>query len=213
MTHAGVETLGVNVPVLIRVAHEHGREYPSRIEDLEADAIVIGSPAGAGAALLASGARTVEVSWLSPRGRYEQRCLVIEHITGSARQWRLRPLRRPVLIQRRRYIRVTAAVPVRVIVDEEEILGTTVDVSEGGFRVHVPRQAIPELSRSTVHATMGSAHIAVPGFVLRASDSARGGTDVVIAFEANVPDAEAIRRFILNAQLRARAARRTSSDS
>jgi PilZ domain len=211
MTHAGIEMLGVNVPVLVRVANEHGREFPSRIEDLESDTIVIGSPAGAGAALLASGARNVEVSWLSPRGRYEQRCVVIEHTAGSARQWRLRPLRRPVLIQRRRYIRVTAVVPVRVVVDGAEILGTTVDVSEGGFRVNVPRQAIRGLSRTTVHARLGSTPIAVPGFVLRANDSALGGTDVVIAFEANGDAADAIRRFILNAQLRARAARKTAT--
>jgi PilZ domain len=155
----------------------------------------------------------VDVSWLSPRGRYEQRCIVVEHIAGNARQWRLRPLRRPVLIQRRRYIRVTAAVPVRVVVHDAEILGTTVDVSEGGFRVNVPRQAIRELSHTTVHATMGSAHIAVPGFVLRASDAAHGGTDIVIAFEANIHDADAIRRYILNAQLRARAARKTAASS
>jgi c-di-GMP-binding flagellar brake protein YcgR len=210
MTPAGLEMLGVHAPVLVRVANEYGREFPSRIENLESDAIVIGSPAGAGAALLASGARNVDVSWLSPRGRYEQRCVVIEHTAGGARQWRLRPLRRPVLIQRRRYIRVTASVPVRVVVDGEKVLGTTIDISEGGFRVHLPRRTLPELSRTTVHATMGSAHISSTGFVLRVSDTPNGGTDVVIAFEAESDDATAIRRFVLNAQLRARASRTAS---
>ena len=207
---SGLELLGVHAPVLVRVANEYGREFPSRIEDLESDAIVIGSPAGAGAVLLASGARNVDVSWLSPRGRYEQRCVVIEHAAGGARQWRLRPLRRPVLTQRRRYIRVTASVPVRVVIDDEKVLGTTIDISEGGFRIHLPRRALAELSRTTVHATMGSARISSTGYVLRASDAPNGGTDVVIAFEANSDDAEAIRRFVLNAQLRARATRPTS---
>ena len=210
MTSAGLETLEVHSPVLVRVGTEYGREFASRIENLESDAIVIGSPAGAGAALLASGARNVDVSWLSPRGRYEQRCVVIEHAAGGARQWRLRPMRRPVLIQRRRYIRVTASVPVRVVVDGERVLGTTIDISEGGFRIHLPRRDLPLLSRTTVHATLGSARIGSTGFVLRASDAPNGGTDLVIAFEANTDDAAAIRRFVLNAQLRARATRSAS---
>jgi c-di-GMP-binding flagellar brake protein YcgR len=210
MTPAGLDMLGVHSPVLVRVANEYGREFPSRIENLESGAIVIGSPAGAGAALLASGARNVDVSWLSPRGRYEQRCVVVEHAAGGARQWRLRPLRRPVLIQRRRYIRVTASMPVRVVVDGERVLGTTIDISEGGFRIHLPRRTLPELSRTTVQATMGSVRISSTGFVLRASDAPNGGTDVVIAFEANSDDAAAIRRFVLNAQLRARAGRTAS---
>jgi hypothetical protein len=61
-----------------------------------------------------------------------------------------------------------------------------------------------------VHATVGSARISTPGLVLRASDAPNGGTDVVIAFEANSDDAAAIRRFVLNAQLRARATRTAS---
>jgi c-di-GMP-binding flagellar brake protein YcgR len=207
MTPPVMGMLGVHAPVLIRVANQHGREFPSRIEDLEADAIIVGSPAGASAALLASGARDVDLSWLSPRGRYEQRCLVIEHLAGGTKQWRLRPLRQPKLIQRRRYVRVTAAVAVRILIDSAEIPGTTIDVSEGGVRVRLPRQAISELCRTTVYGAMGSAQIAVPGYVLRATDVPGGGTEAVIAFEANADDTAAIRRFVLNAQLRARAAR------
>lgn len=202
----GGEMLVPTAPVLVRVAQPNSTEYPSRVEEIDADTFIIGAPAGANAALLASGSREVELSWLSPRGRHEQLCLLVEHNT-SAKQWRLRPLRRPVLIQRRRYVRVTASVPVRVYLDGVDTPGTTVDVSEAGFRVRLPRRMISELARTTVQAAMGGAQVAIPGYVLRSTDVLIDQTEAVIAFQADGGDAEAIRRFVLNTQLRARAAR------
>ena len=212
MTQTGIETLSVDAHVLVRVADAHGREFSSRIEDLAVDGIVIASPPGASAALLASGSREVELSWLSPRGRYEQRCVLVEH-PGGVRQWRLRPVSRALLIQRRRYVRITAAVAVNVMLDGDEVAGTTVDISEGGFRVRVPRHPISNLAHTIVRATVGSTHIAVPGYVLRSTEVPSGQTEAVIAFEANGGDAAAIRRFVLNAQLRARAVRAASETS
>jgi hypothetical protein len=213
MTTAGghplAQTLARNSPVVVRVGNQHDREYKSRIEDLEIDAITINSPAGASAALLASGSREVDLSWLSPRGRYEQRCVVVEHATGGQKQWRLRPVRRAVLIQRRRYVRVAAQVPVRVVVEGIEVPGLTVDVSEGGFRVRLGRQVIPQLACTTVVAEIGGVSVAVSGYVLRTSDVLPDSTDAVIAFDAGTGEVEAIRRFVLNAQLRARAERVT----
>jgi c-di-GMP-binding flagellar brake protein YcgR len=210
MTTAGVhplaQTLAPNAPVQVRVGNQHDREYASRIEDVETDAITINSPAGASAALLASGSREVDLSWLSPRGRYEQRCVVVEHASAGQKQWRLRPVRRAVLIQRRRYVRVAAQVPVQVVVEGREVPGLTVDVSEGGFRVRLQRQAIPELAFTTVIAEIGGVLVAVSGYVLRTNDVLPDQTDAVIAFDAGTGEVEAIRRFVLNAQLRARAA-------
>lgn len=213
MTSAGghplAHTLAPNAPVLVRVGNQHDREYASRIEDVETDAITINSPAGASAALLASGSREVDLSWLSPRGRYEQRCVVIEHASGGQKQWRLRPVRRAVLIQRRRYVRVAAQVPVRVVVEGHDVPGLTVDVSEGGFRVRLARQDIPHLAFTTVVAQIGGVSVGVSGYVLRTSDVLPDRTDAAIAFDAGTGEVEAIRRFVLNAQLRARAARPT----
>jgi PilZ domain len=207
--HPLAHTLTPNAPVLVRVGNQHDREYTSRIEDVETDAITINSPTGASAALLASGSREVDLLWLSPRGRYEQRCVVVEHASGGQKQWRLRPVRRAVLIQRRRYVRVAAQVPVRIMVAGHEVPGLTVDVSEGGFRVRLPRQVIPDLAFTTVMAQIGGVHVAASGYVLRTNDAPPDRTDAVIAFDAGTGEVEAIRRFVLNAQLRARAARGT----
>ena len=207
MTESLTGTLAPHLPVLVRMVDQYGREYASRIESVDATTITITSPAGASAALLASGRREVDISWLSPRGRYEQRCALID--TGARRtgQWLLQPSRRPVLIQRRRYVRVTAEVDVQVVVDGTETPATTIDISEGGFRVRLPRRTIEPLARTTVRATMGGANIAILGYVLRSIDVLANETEAVIAFEADGSGTDAIRRFVLNTQLRTRAER------
>lgn len=201
--------LAVNSPVMVRVAtkaSQPGHEYPSRIEDLEIDSVVVTAPPGANSVLFGSGTRDIELSWMSPRGRYEQ-CCRVELTDGALKQWRLRPLRAAVLIQRRRYIRVSARVDVTIEVCGMTVSGATVDVSEGGFRVRLPRMEIPELQHTVVHAAIAGGHVAIPGYVVRSADADDDETEAVIAFDAGGTDAEAVRRFILHRQLRARATR------
>jgi len=207
MTESLTGSLAPHLPVLVRMVDQHGREYPSRIEAIDATTITISAPAGASAALFASGRREVDLSWLSPRGRYEQRCALIDSGARRTGQWLLQPSRRPVLIQRRRYVRVAAEVDVQVVVDGTETPATTIDISEGGFRVRLPRRAIEPLARTTVRATMGGANIAILGYVLRSIDVLANETEAVIAFEADGSGTDAIRRFVLNTQLRTRAER------
>jgi len=68
---------------------------------------------------------------------------------------------------------------------------------------------MPELAYTTVVAKIAGVQVAVSGYVLRSSDVPPDRTDAVIAFDAGTGEVEAIRRFVLNAQLRARAARAT----
>ncbi|ABK53807.1 type IV pilus assembly PilZ [Acidothermus cellulolyticus 11B] len=193
-------------PVTVRLVHRDGREFATRVESVSPRVVVVAAPPGANAALIASGTREIDLSWLSPRGRYEQRC-ELEHSAGTSRQWRLRPLRPAVLVQRRRYIRVRAAVPVVIEVSGESLPATTVDVSEGGFRVRIPPRDIAELERATVHATIAGQPVELPGYFLRRT--LRGPTDAeaVIVFETLGVHAETLRRWILQLQLRSRAAR------
>jgi hypothetical protein len=234
MIPSGMENLAPNAPVFVRLVggreneqpergHHGGYpEYTARIADVDVDEIVIRAPAGGSAALLASGAREIDLAWLSRRGRYEQRCVVVEHsATGVAGQrqvtagklWRLRPVRRPVLIQRRRHIRVPAKLPVRVVIGSQATSGVTVDISEGGFRVRLPRQELPAFAHAIVHATLGGVRVAVPGYVLRTTDAAPHHTDAVIGFDGAATDAEGIRRLVLNATLRSKRRRTATARS
>jgi hypothetical protein len=210
---ARLSPLAVNSPVMVRVAHQHDREFPSRIEDLDHGAVIVTAPPGANSAVLASGSRDVELSWLSPRGRYEQACRLESNggPTGNnasgGRRWRLRPLRQPILVQRRRYIRVRADVDVRIDLGTETVRGSTVDVSEGGFRIRLERREIPDVQHVVVRATIGGTGVALSGYVVRTTNVDPDLTEAVIAFQADGSDAEAIRRLVLHLQLRARAVR------
>jgi c-di-GMP-binding flagellar brake protein YcgR len=199
--------LTVDSPVVVRVGRGAGREFASRVEDVDDDVLVVSMPLGASSALLASGSREVDVAWLSPRGRYEQHCRL--EPGGTNRQWRLRPLEPAALIQRRRYVRVRASVDVTIDLAGQTITGSTIDVSEGGFRVRLPRCELPQLQHTVVRAALGGADVAISGYVVRSTDSDLDETEAVIAFDAEGADAEAVRRFIMHRQLRARASRDT----
>jgi len=206
----GPSMLTVNSPVMVRFAHQHDREFASRIEDLDEGAVIVVAPAGANSAVLASGTREVELAWLSPRGRYEQPCTLESsqpgHV-GGPRRWRLRPLRQPILVQRRRYIRVRANVDITIDLDSESVAAATIDVSEGGFRIRMPRRHVPELQHTVVHAHIGGAQVTLAGYVVRTTEVEPDQTEAVIAFQADGNDAQAVRRFVLHMQLRARASR------
>lgn len=208
-------SLGIDAPVVLRIAARgklagEGHEFATHVEDVEPEAIIVGAPTGANSVLLASGSRDVELSWMSPRGRYEQLCRVLGSASSSGpKLWRLRPIRQPLLIQRRRYIRVRACLDVVLDLDGETVPATTVDISEGGFRVRLPRRDIPDLQRTVVRTVIGRERVAAPGYVVRTIDVDDDSeqTEAVVAFDIGGAGSEAIRRHILHLQLRARAKR------
>jgi hypothetical protein len=211
----GIGALGIDAPVVLRIAAAgklagEGHEFATHVEDVEVDTVVVGAPAGARSVLLASGSRDVELSWMSPRGRYQQLCRVLGSAGSTGvKLWRLRPIRQPLLVQRRRYIRVRACLDVVLDLDGDAVPATTVDISEGGFRVRLERREIPELQRTVVHTVIGRERVAAPGYVVRTIDLDDGSeqTEAVVAFDIGGAGSEAIRRHILHLQLRARAKR------
>lgn len=205
MSDVSVDMLSLNALVSLRIGDD-GIDYPSRIEDLATDTVIVAAPHHASAALFETGDRTVLLSWVSPRGRYEQRCELVEHISSRPRLWRLRPLDHAVLIQRRRYVRARAAVAVLLFFPGVVVPGTTIDISEGGFRVRIARREIEEMAATTIHVTIGGEPLEIEGHVVRTSVTELGQTEVVIAFEAERRASDAIRRFVFELQLRARAA-------
>jgi len=205
MSQVSVDMLSLNALVSLRIGDD-GIDYPSRIEDLATDTVIVAAPVGANAALFETGNRSVQLSWVSPRGRYEQPCELVEHISSRPRLWRLRPVDDATLIQRRRYVRARAAVPVLLLFPGVVVPGTTIDISEGGFRVRIARRTIDEMAPTTIHVTISGEPLEIQGHVVRTSITELGQTEVVVAFEAERKESDAIRRFVFELQLRARAA-------
>jgi c-di-GMP-binding flagellar brake protein YcgR len=202
---SSADLLSVNALVGVRLA-EHENEYTSRIEDVEDDTLIVAAPPGASAAILATGDRDVELSWVTPRGRHEQLCALVEHINnGGLKQWRLRPTGNARLVQRRRFVRVPAAVAVLLVMPGQVLTATTVDVSEGGFRVRMGMCDIADGTPVGIQVNMGGNQLELRGTVLRTRESDRRMLDAVLVFEPSDKEADAIRRFVFQLQLKARA--------
>jgi c-di-GMP-binding flagellar brake protein YcgR len=206
MSNVGVDLLSLNALVILRIAQSDA-EFASRIEDVDQETVIVAAPAGGSAMLFATASREIQLSWVSARGRYEQSCDLVEVIGGVLKRWRLRPVGRAVLIQRRRYIRVRAAIAVLVFLPSEVLPATTIDISEGGLRLRMAQREIEDHTPTAVHMAMGGTAIDVTGFVLRSTKIEGRQTEAVVAFETEGPGTDAIRRYVFQMQLRARAAR------
>lgn len=197
----------VNTPKPARPA-EYPAEYPARLADVAPEVITLTVANGATSALLASGSREVDLAWSSRVGRYEQHCGV-QTGRGSARRWRLTPLGPAILLQRRRYVRVPARLDVIVELGGVTMPGTTIEISEGGFRLQLPACVAASGRPATLHLVIGNRPIALEGRIVRARRTGpmETVTEVVIAFVATGAAAEAVRGLVLHRQLRNRAMR------
>jgi c-di-GMP-binding flagellar brake protein YcgR len=204
----GIGAAGLNSLVSLRIGDDEA-DYPSRVEGIDADTVVVAAPVGAPAALLESGQRDIELSWLSPRGWHRQRCALAERIASRPRLWRLRPTAAAELLQRRRFARARAAIPVVVVWPGAAVPGVTVDLSEGGLRIRVDRPEAELVAGTAVRiqVTLPRDALALPAHVLRATNN-RDQAELVVTFDTESRETEAIRRFVFELQLRARAALR-----
>ena len=207
-------------------------EYPARLADVQPEAIIVTVTNGATSALLASGSREIDLTWSSRVGRHEQHCRV-QTGRGSPRRWRLTPLGAPILLQRRRYVRVPALIDVIVEVGGVAIAGTTVEISEGGFRLQLRTDAVALGQPARLHLVIGNRPVVLAGHIVRTRrvdppPDPRSAletsvtkaviepvpeaitepvTEVVIAFVATGEAGEAVRGLVLHRQLRNRATR------
>jgi len=202
----GIDMLSLNALVRLRIAHNE-EEFASRIEDVDQQTVIVAAPVGGSAMLLASVARDIQLSWVSARGRYEQSCELVEVIGGTPKRWRLRPVGPAAIIQRRRFIRVQAAISVLVTLPHEVLPATTIHISEGGLRLRMALREIEDHTPASIHMAMGHTTVDVSGFVLRSAQIEGRHTDAVIAFEPEGAGTEAIRRYVFLMQLHARAVR------
>lgn len=203
----GIPVTALNSLVSLRIGDDE-TDYPSRVEGVDADTVVVAAPVGAPAALLESGQREIELSWLSLRGWHRQRCALAERTGGRAWLWRLRPIAEPELLQRRRFVRARAAIRLLAVLPGASVPGVTVDLSEGGLRIRIERRDVADETPVRIEVTLGGEALTLPGRVLRATATDDGQTELVVTFDTETRETDAVRRFVFELQLRARAALR-----
>ena len=149
-------------------ARQFPAEFPARLADVQPEAITVSVPNGATSALFASGSREIDLTWSSRVGRHEQHCRV-QTDRGSPRRWRLMPLGAPILLQRRRYLRVAARIEVIVEVGDVAMTGTTVEISEGGFRLQLRAGGVAVGQPATLHLVIKDRPVVLAGHIVRSS--------------------------------------------
>jgi hypothetical protein len=100
---------------------------------------------------------------------------------------------------------VPAAVAVLLVMPGEVLTATTIDVSEGGLRVRMPRCIIADQTPVGIQINLGGTQLELRGIVLRTTEAEHRQTEAVLSFEPTDKESDAIRRFVFQMQLRARA--------
>jgi hypothetical protein len=76
----------------------------------------------------------VQLVWTGPEGLRALPVELVEVIPGDEPHWRVKPIGPSTRGQRRNAVRAPMSLPVELLVGEVQLIGETVDVSEGGLR-------------------------------------------------------------------------------
>lgn len=201
---------------------------PSRVEDIDVDAIAVAAPRGRGDLEPPADGDEVELRWPSGRGVFGLRVRVVERYRDGVALWWCEPAGPMVSVQRRAFVRARASagrVHVALTVrgsDVDAADGYVVDLSEGGLRASVGgweveddeavvsvRLTAPSAFDEDGEATAFVEH-EMTGTVLRrlppsTVEPGRDLVDVCVEFWQPIVDADALRSVVFAWQ---RAARR-----
>jgi hypothetical protein len=212
---------------LVRVVLADTEERPSRVEAADGGLLTVAAPWHP-AALAPAPGEALAVRWASVRGIHEiAAILVAVERENALALWRVQTEGEVRILQRRRFVRVDAIAPVTVVPmnadadctnQPQPVLGTIVNLSEGGARCRVEgltalaAAGLAEDGEVEVRISLGAVVIRVVGIVVRVIPDApwtpKDAAEVVVSFEAPDHAADLIRRFVLTQQVLARRATR-----
>lgn len=186
---------------------EHSPPSLSVVDSAGADEIRIAGPLGHDGGPLApptAGTRALLI-WPTERGWHRLETDLVAEVPGHVVLWRLRPLGRPSVEQRRAFARAPVALRVRLQREEQTWHGVTLDIGEGGLRCVISEPG--ELAAGAhllVTMMVGDREISCSAELLEVS--VLNGRSVVRArFEDLGRSADILRRHVLEQQRRARA--------
>ncbi|PRY18193.1 flagellar brake protein [Kineococcus rhizosphaerae] len=195
---------------------------PTRVEDTSEAGLVVAAPSFRGDLQVVAPGLAVSVCWAGQRGQSRQEFLIAEVVRRRVPAWELAPCSDVVVEQRRRYARVPALGPARIVPvagdplaaepgpdgaeDEPVVLAQLVDLSEGGSALSVPAGSWMRLGRlARVHFDLDGYPVDQPGQIVRSLNALDPGhLEVVVAFSDPVPAADRLRRYVMQTQIRQR---------
>src|SRR5512139_450417 len=181
-----------------------GRTYPLRIVDVDGHVFMVDPPPFA--RQVATGGQ-VGICWAGERGLYSVTGTMVGTAGSDHALWILECTYPPVINSRRGAVRSPVSVPIRMIADGGETWeGRVRDLSESGLRFALHGVETPGDGLEVgVELDLNGTEAAMPGVVLRSEhDRNTRTTDVVVLLHPEEDAARAIRRFVLESQIRAR---------
>ena len=186
-------------------------EYLSRVEDCDGATVHVAAPLGGSVEPPELGT-PMSLRWSAGvRGRWRADARLDATVRPKNRPillWNLTLLGKPVVDQRRRYVRAGGGEPA-VIAPRfgDAIVGQVVDVSEGGVRCRVPYAKLLPDQPIEVTVDLDDDKLVAEAWVLRTVENHGGqGVDVIALFDLPERDADLVRQYVMRQQIRARRA-------
>ncbi|GAA2524605.1 PilZ domain-containing protein [Pilimelia columellifera] len=194
----------------ITIGFDGGETYQTRVDHVGGDVITVTTPLDVRVTDLPEVDTVVTVSWAGQRGRHKAASTVIGITTGPPGSWRLRLTGTVQVQQQRQFVRGGGGEPLtirRLGFGGGTFSGYIVDLSEGGVRGRFQHLELHSGEHVAVRFALEDTELDLPATVLRVADQpALRAIDVVAILNLDEAQATAIRRYILQAQLRARQA-------
>lgn len=198
----------VNSQVTVRLADDE-TEFPTRVEDVGPDQLALATPSvGLGFVDVLEQDNRLFVTWTVANGRREFPARLLRSETSPVPMWYVAPTGPTVAIQRRRFARVQTSGAFEIVLADEPLPATLLDLSEGGLRCTVRKPVqieryVPVVARLSFLPQPAEA----PGQVIRVIEQPEV-LDVGITFDDPAALGDEIRKFVFAVQLQQRAAAR-----
>ncbi|MBG0833330.1 PilZ domain-containing protein [Planomonospora sp. ID67723] len=198
-----------DVNALVEIALPDGRVYPTRVEDTDGLMLKVAAPRGAGDIDVPELGTEVAVRWTGPRGLYTAPGTFTALERSRVSLWTIEAEGSVDYFSRRNAVRVSAGEPIRLLdLDggEEVFHGRFIDISERGVRCRGTAAGVSSEQTVLVKMVLENNLLAVEGDVLTTTRSSGEGVTVVVVYDPPEAQAKLIRRYVMNAQIRARKA-------
>jgi hypothetical protein len=189
---------------LVRLRDGGGSVHETRIEDVEADGILIAAPMTSFDVATPEPNAGYLLTWYRPRGVHELPVRVVEVRDGRVPMWLVQPDGPVHLIQRRAHVRAPTLLAAIVIPPRQEALPALVtNLSEGGLRCSLAADLRPPVGPGVeviVSFKLQDTLLRLPTTVVRIEDAANERVAFGARIRPTEPEAALIRRHVLDWQ-------------
>ncbi|GAT71129.1 type IV pilus assembly PilZ [Planomonospora sphaerica] len=196
-----------DVNSLVEIALQDGRVYPTRVEDTDGLILMVAAPRGTGDIDVPEPGEEVFVRWTGPRGLYTAPGTFTASVRDRVALWAIEAEGTVDYFSRRNAVRVAGGEPVRLLdlaSGREVFHGRFVDISERGARCQGTSAGLSAEQDVMVKMVLDDNLVALAGNVLTVSEAGGDAVVAVVIYDPPEAQAQIIRRYVMNMQIRAR---------